>query len=73
MIPAKGDAEEGEVKVNLFKKKNSGGAMVGKAGTFMFATKVHIKYANSHRIYFQIAPAIYCLGFKKNKNSLFCR
>ena len=47
--------------------------MVGKVGTFMFATKVHKKYANIHHIYFQSAPVIYCLGFKKNKNSLFCR
>ena len=64
MIPAKGGAEESEVKVNLFLKKNSGGAKVGKAGTFMFARKVHKKYTNIYHMYFQSAPVIYCLGFK---------
>ena len=39
MVPGDGGAEEGGVKVNLFRKKIIWGQMEGGAGTFMFGKK----------------------------------
>ena len=41
MVPGNRRAEEGEVKVNLFQKKNPVGSKEGRTGTFTFAKKVH--------------------------------
>ena len=63
MVPGNGGAEEGQVKVNLFQKRNPVGLKVGKAGTFVIAKKVLKKYTNIHHIYCQSTSVIYCLGF----------
>ena len=54
MVPGNRGAEEGEVKVNLF-KKNPVWSKRGRAGTFVFAKKVHKKYTNIHPFYLQSA------------------
>ena len=65
MVPGDRGAEEGGVKVNLLKKKKHPvGSKRARAGTFMFAKKLHQKYTNMHHIYSQSASVIYCFGLQ---------